>query len=1204
MRQSRTGGWVKQLLLAGLVAWGGDLPVSPAAAPPPRLSQFNARLRTAEREGRFAQAVETAREIAALHEQARGKQHWLATDARHRVEWYRGLVGLSPEQQRETGRCFRLLAQANRLAGRHRQKEAAVLFRQALDASVRILGEEHLFTAFVCHQASRNLHALGQYAQAQVLCEKALAIDRKVLGEEHPYTADRLNNVALCLNGRGKYAEAQLLLERALATRRKVLGEEHPATAGSFNCVGLNLLAQGKAALAQPRFERALAIFRKVVGEEHPYTVEALNHVAISLDARGKHAAAQPLKERALASNWKMLGKEHPNTAASLNNLAWNLNAQGKYLEAQPLYEKALAIRKRVLGEDHLDTAGSYNNLAANLHAQGKYAQAQPLLERALAIYRKVLGEEHPYTAGPLGNVAVNLTYQGQYARAQPLLEKALAILVKKLGETHPHIARGCINVAAILERQGKFEEALPLYLRAIAIRKKELGEAHADTASAYNNVAHNLERQGHPALALPLYEKATSIWIKTLTEDHPRTWIGWTNVALSLDALGKKARAQSLFEKALANWKKRLGEEHPHTARGYKNLAHSLFDQEKYLQALPLIARAVAISKKVLGENHPDTASRCILLAFTLWRLAQFSQAIHLLQAALPRHEAARLQTASSGFDRAVALSKSDSPHALLALGLARLGQPRKAFAIAEAGLARGLLDDLAAPVSAEARQAASLCSFLDRLDSQLLPLFGLDRLTADQKALREQLSLQRRAVLDRLARLAAHASASQVLGLTDIQKHLAPDAALVLWVDVDTLGEHQACIVRRNGPPVWVRLAGNGKDGTWTSTDLDLPGRLYRLLAGPPSARVTDQQRQEVERRCLTAALRRQRLEPLAAHLGESNGLPAVKHLFVVPTGWAAYVPLEVLGLKQRVSYVPSGSILAHLVQQRRPVAATSLLALGDPVFSPPAPSRPGATVLRGADPVALPGTRHEVQALARLVPDATVLLGSHASRQRLDALAQARELQRFRLIHLATHGIVDANTPGRSRLLLARDPLSDPLTQAHGGDRARTGELTVAAIRGTWKLDADLVVLSACRTALGRQGGGDGLLGFAQAFLQVGARSVVLSRWEVDDTATALLMVRFYENLLGKRAGLKTGIPRAAALEEARAWLRILPRPQAAKLSATLQAGKLAGTTRADVIPLEPPDKGSVKLPAGERPYAHPFYWAAFVLIGDPD
>src|SRR5262249_2952036 len=126
------------------------------------------------------------------------------------------------------------------------------------------------------------------------------------------------------------------------------------------------------------------------------------------------------------------------------------------------------------------------------------------------------------------------------------------------------------------------------------------------------------------------------------------------------------------------------------------------------------------------------------------------------------------------------------------------------------------------------------------------------------------------------------------------------------------------------------------------------------------------------------------------------------------------------------------------------------------------------------------------------------------------------------------------------------------------------------------------------------------GEGLLGFAQAFVQKGARSVLLSRWKVEDTATALLMLRFYENALGKRKDLKAALGRAAALEDARLWLRDLSRADAERLGARLTGGVLRGTERDELLLV----KGKVVLPPGERPFAHPFYWASFVLVGDPN
>jgi hypothetical protein len=246
-------------------------------------------------------------------------------------------------------------------------------------------------------------------------------------------------------------------------------------------------------------------------------------------------------------------------------------------------------------------------------------------------------------------------------------------------------------------------------------------------------------------------------------------------------------------------------------------------------------------------------------------------------------------------------------------------------------------------------------------------------------------------------------------------------------------------------------------------------------------------------------------------------------------------------------------------------------------------------------------LPGTRAEVQAIAALVGKgkATLLLGSAASEQRLDRLIKEGTLGKARVIHLATHGHIAPHNPEHSGLALAADALPDPVEQQRRGRKVYDGWLRVRAVLDGWELDADLVVLSACETGRGKDGKGEGLLGFAQAFLQKGARSVVLSRWKVDDTATTLLMVRFYENLLGKRKGTKP-LGRAQALDEARRWLRTLDRKRAALLAGGLERGPLRGTEE-EVPPLAGKEPA---LPAGDKPFAHPAYWAAFVLVGDPE
>jgi CHAT domain-containing protein len=190
-----------------------------------------------------------------------------------------------------------------------------------------------------------------------------------------------------------------------------------------------------------------------------------------------------------------------------------------------------------------------------------------------------------------------------------------------------------------------------------------------------------------------------------------------------------------------------------------------------------------------------------------------------------------------------------------------------------------------------------------------------------------------------------------------------------------------------------------------------------------------------------------------------------------------------------------------------------------------------------------------------------------------------------------------------PSLCALLLARDRLPDPGRQLRAGKKVYDGRLTVAALQ-TWPLGADLVVLSACETGLGREGGGEGYLGFSQVLFRRGARSLVLSLWKVDDVATALLMQRFYQNLLGKREGLKGPLGRAAALVEAQAWMRRLTRQEAEKLAVDLSGGAWRGNVeRLQLAPTDPKQPPPAPR-ADDRPFAHPYYWAAFILLGDPD
>src|SRR5262249_49408613 len=152
-------------------------------------------------------------------------------------------------------------------------------------------------------------------------------------------------------------------------------------------------------------------------------------------------------------------------------------------------------------------------------------------------------------------------------------------------------------------------------------------------------------------------------------------------------------------------------------------------------------------------------------------------------------------------------------------------------------------------------------------------------------------------------------------------------------------------------------------------------------------------------------------------------------------------------------------------------------------------------------------------EVEAIARLFKSddrpVRALLETDASEPELDRITASGELGHFSFIHLATHGVIDEAIPQRSAVILTQTGLPDPLDQVLNHKPVSDGRLLVREIQRTWDLKAELVTLSACDTALGREAGGEGFVGFTQALLMSGARSVCLSLWKVDDKATSLLM-----------------------------------------------------------------------------------------------
>jgi CHAT domain-containing protein len=257
--------------------------------------------------------------------------------------------------------------------------------------------------------------------------------------------------------------------------------------------------------------------------------------------------------------------------------------------------------------------------------------------------------------------------------------------------------------------------------------------------------------------------------------------------------------------------------------------------------------------------------------------------------------------------------------------------------------------------------------------------------------------------------------------------------------------------------------------------------------------------------------------------------------------PAYFIAWKPLHV---------TVSATVYAELTRApRRTSARETVVAFGDPVLPVSSSTAadeandPGLPALlrRGDALEPLPSSRREVAQIAALYPGSAAYLAGDATEERVKQVAG-----RARYLHFATHGLLDERFPLDSGLVLTRTP-------GAADQGVENGLLQAWEIFDHLRLNADLVVLSACETALGAEMGGEGLVGLSRAFQYAGARSVLASLWSVADESTADLMHRFYRHL-------KAGLSKDVALRRAQM--------------------ELMSTDAA----------------------AHPFHWAAFTLSGD--
>jgi CHAT domain-containing protein/Tfp pilus assembly protein PilF len=858
---------------------------------------------------------------------------------------------------------------------------------------------------------------------------------------------------------------------------------------------------------AENRYRRAITEERKSE-VENLFVGDCFHRLGILASNKGELDTAEQLVRAGLEIRERLAAGSLA-VAASYNTLGNLADDRGDEAKAQEYLERALAIRER-LAPDSLDVAASYNNLGAVAFNRGDLVEAEEYHRRSLLIKGRLAPGSLDVAAsfGNLGNVAAE---RGDLAKADDYYKQALAI-EERLNPGGPNVAGLSDDLGLNAARRGDLPKAEEYYRRALAIQEK-VAPGSLSVATSYTNLAgiagdrEDLVRAGaYIHRALQIQEKVAP---------------GSLDVAINLSNLGQISlehgdltRAEQEVHQALII-EEQLVQGSTYAADALHALARIAHRRGDLKTAEQYCRQALAIREKI-GPDTKERAESLVELAGILGDQRHSAIAAPLSLEALDilerqiQHLGGTDEIRSSFRSKYVAYYRDAIDLQL------REGNAAVAFHVSERSRARSLLEMLAErdlvfasdlPSDIRITRQHNAAAY-DRTQAQIaslsLPNDGA-KLEQLQKRLHE-LQRERDEITERVRRASpelANLVYPQPLTLEAARHALDHGTALLSYaVGADRTrlfvvlpaGEEPGISVltvavpeKRLRAEVMDVRAAIRRAGTRSATDLaGRLSRLYALLVGPAEIMI-----------------------------GSSG------RLLIVPDGPLSLLPFAALRRRSGqylVEWKPlhtavSATVYAGLKDKRKDQAAQiELAAFGDPVY----PARETAESARSADSdlrfasergltlSRLLFSRTEVESISNVFAGrARTYLRAEATEEHAKSLGKS-----VSYIHFATHGFLDERFPLNSGLALTIPP--------DGETGRENGLLQAWEVFEQMRIDAELVTLSGCNTALGQEVAGEGLIGLTRAFQFAGARSVLASLWSIDDRRTSLLMQRFYNQL----------------------------------------------------------------------------------------
>jgi CHAT domain-containing protein/Tfp pilus assembly protein PilF len=831
---------------------------------------------------------------------------------------------------------------------------------------------------------------------------------------------------------------------------------------------------------------------------------------------------------------------DHRRTAEMLNSVAAMHRMLADYPRAIEVARKSLAISEEI--GDQTGIANALLGLGVFSFSQGSYTAALEYYQKSLSL-SKSLGDKKGIALA-LSGIAQVAELTGDYAQALDAYNQSLA-LRSELGDKSK-IGLGLNAIGVVYFRQGNYSQALEYARKSLAI--SEEARSPQGVALALSTIASVHREQGDYAQALAYYQNS----LKIREDLGEKRGIGnqLNNIGLVYYLQGKHDQALDYFARGLS-LREAIGDKLG-IGQSLNSIAHVHLDSGDYAGAIDFAQRAATLAREI---GNRETLWNAQTVAGKSYRaLNRLGPAQEALSEAIATIEALRFQVAGGERDQEQFFENKVAPYQELAKLLLSQNNPGEALNCLERARARVLLDvlhggrtDVTKAMSAdERRREEEIRAELTSLNTQITreksrPQPDKMRLT-DLEARLEKARLEHENFEASL--YAAHPELKTQRGETaplriEEAGDLVSDERTALLVYAVAGDQIHLFVVTRAAGTSHLNL-----------NDYALPIKRNELIAKVETFR------QRLANRDLDYADSavdgyNLLIKPAQAQLRGKSSLVIVPDDVLWDLPFQALQPADGHYLVEdcAISYAPSLTVLREMIakrQRRTDSALSTLLAVGNPFLGKQTIER-ARMVLMNEALQPLPEAERQAKMLGQLYGvKSKVYVGAEAREDRVKA-----EAGQYRILQLATHGVLNNSNPMYSHIVLAQS----------ASDGNEDGLLEAWEIMNL-DLKADLVVLSACDTARGRIGAGEGVIGLTWAFFVAGSPTTVVSQWSVESESTTELMLNFHRNLKGPGAGPQYAMSKAEALRQAQL--------------------KLLRTKR----------------------YQHPFFWAGFVVVGDAE